>query len=230
MARSALITDFDGTITKRDFYDLAVAHCLGPGIPDYWSGYASGAITHFEAMAGIFSHIRCPEPKLRALVAQMEADPQLAAAVGLLDAAGWDVIIVSNGSSWYIEQILAAAGLNHLPVHANPGRYIDGGGLLLERPLDSAFCSRTHGIDKRAVVRDAIKRYHRVAFAGNGPPDEAAALMVVPELRFARTWLAQRLEKRGEPFQPFDRWSEIASILLCRAGIPTSGSSSALPA
>ena len=213
MARNALITDFDGTITRRDFYELAVAHCLGPDIPDYWSGYASGKLTHFDAMAGIFSHIRCPETKLRALVAEMDPDPQLAAAVGRLDAAGWDVIIVSNGSTWYIAQILAAAGLSHLPVHANPGHYVEGGGLVLERPLNSPFCSPTHGIDKSALLRDAVTRYARVAFAGNGPPDEAAALLAPPELRFARAWLARHFRARGELFQPFERWSEIATSL-----------------
>jgi 2-hydroxy-3-keto-5-methylthiopentenyl-1-phosphate phosphatase len=213
MSRNALITDFDGTITRRDFYELAVAHCLGPDIPDYWSGYASGAITHFDAMAGIFSHIRCAEPRLRELVTQMDPDPQFGAAVRCLDLAGWDVIIVSNGSLWYIEQVLAAAGLSHLPVHANPGRYVEGGGLVLERPLDSPFCSPTHGIDKCAVVRNAMTRYGRVAFAGNGPPDEAAALLTPPELRFARTWLAQRLSANGEEFRPFERWSEIATAL-----------------
>ena len=213
MPRDVLITDFDGTITRRDFYELAVAHCLGPDIPDYWSRYATGAITHFEAMAGIFSHIRCPEPRLRELVTQMDPDPLLADAVCRLDSAGWDVIVVSNGSQWYIHQILAAAGIAHLPVHASPGRYVEGGGLVLERPLDSPFCSPTHGIDKCAVVRDARTRYGRVAFAGNGPPDEAAALMAPPELRFARTWLAQRFRASGEPFQPFERWSEIAATL-----------------
>lgn len=213
MPRDVLITDFDGTITRRDFYELAVAHCLGPNVPDYWSRYAAGAITHFDAMAGIFSHIRCPEPRLRALVTQMDPDPRLAEAVQRLDVAGWDVIIVSNGSLWYIEQILEAAGLSHLPVHSSPGRYVEGGGLVLQRPLDSPFCSPTHGIDKCAVVRDAMTRYGRVAFAGNGPPDEAAALLATPELRFARTWLAQRFRARGEGFQPFERWSEIAAAL-----------------
>jgi len=217
MARSALITDFDGTITRRDFYELAVTHCLGSNIPDYWSGYASGELTHFDAMAGIFSHIRCPEAKLRSLVTEMDADPQLSAAVAELEVAGWDVIVVSNGSLWYIEQILTAAGLSGLPVHANPGRYVEGGGLVLERPLDSPFCSPTHGIDKSAVFRDATTRYERVAFAGNGPPDEAAALLAPPELRFARNWLAQRFRSCGESFQPFERWSEIAARLCLAA-------------
>ncbi len=213
MPRNALITDFDGTITLRDFYELAVAHCLGPDIPDYWSGYATGAISHFDAIAGIFSHIRCPESAVRALVPQMDADPQLGTAVRQLEAAGWDVIIVSNGSLWYIEQILAVAGLSHLAVHANPGLFVEGGGLVLERPLDSPFHSPTHGIDKCAVYREAVARYGRVAFAGNGSPDEAAALLAPPELRFARGWLARRLRSRGLPFRAFERWSEIVPML-----------------
>jgi 2-hydroxy-3-keto-5-methylthiopentenyl-1-phosphate phosphatase len=53
-----------------------------------------------------------------------------------------------------------------------------------------------------------------VAFAGDGPPDLQAALLVPPGLRFARGGLAEELRARGEAFQPFSRWSEIARELV----------------
>jgi 2-hydroxy-3-keto-5-methylthiopentenyl-1-phosphate phosphatase len=52
-----------------------------------------------------------------------------------------------------------------------------------------------------------------VAYAGDGPPDLEPSLMVPPELRFARGWLAEELRARHEPFRPFRRWSEIAETL-----------------
>jgi 2-hydroxy-3-keto-5-methylthiopentenyl-1-phosphate phosphatase len=211
----ALITDFDGTITRTDFYEVAVARCLAPDTPDYWSEYSAGRITHFEAMAGIYRHIRCPEALIRAeILPAMDIDPALGEAVAHLQANGWDVIVVSNGSLWYIDILLAQAGLESLPRHGNPGRFVDGEGLLLELPEHSPFFSRQHGVDKSLVVADALRRYERVAFAGNGPPDLAPALLVPPSLRFARTWLASAMEERGERFHRYERWSEIVNVLM----------------
>ena len=53
-----------------------------------------------------------------------------------------------------------------------------------------------------------------MAFAGDGFPDEEAALLVPGSLRFARGDLADVLAQKGEPFQPFDAWSQIARCLL----------------
>lgn len=212
--RCALITDFDGTITRIDFYEVAVARCLATQAPDYWTDYVAGRITHFEAMAGIYRHIRCPETVVRnEILPAMQIDPALPDAVARLDAMGWDVIVVSNGSLWYIDILLDGMGLHHLPRHGNPGRFVDGEGLLLQLPKDSPFFSPQHGVDKSMVVRDALSRYRRVAFAGNGPPDLAPALLVPGERRFARTWLAGALRERGEAFHPYERWSEIPAWL-----------------
>ena len=80
-------------------------------------------------------------------------------------------------------------------------------------PEESPFFSATHGIDKSAVVRDAMCRYKRTAFAGDGPPDLEPILLVSPEYRFARSWLAGELQRRAEYFRPFRRWSEISAAL-----------------
>lgn len=213
MPSSVLITDFDGTISRVDFYELALEHCSQRSLPDYWQGYSTGRLTHFEAMAGIFRQIRCQESTLRDLLPCMEVDPQFPAAVAQLHDSGWDVVIVSNGSSWYIDQLLSARGLSHLEVHSNPGRFEEEGGLILEPPVGSSFFSPEYGIDKSAVVVDALNRYDCVAFAGNGPPDEKPALLVDPDRRFATGWLAGQFQRRGAPFHPFRQWSEIAHHL-----------------
>ena len=62
-------------------------------------------------------------------------------------------------------------------------------------------------------MQDALKRSDRVAFAGDGRPDLRPALLVPPQLRFARGWLAEALSERGEKFHPFEHWSEIADQL-----------------
>lgn len=130
-----------------------------------------------------------------------------------LRACGWEVAIASAGSTWYIDRVLARAGVQDIAVHASPGAIEAGRGLWIRLPEKSPFLAREAGIDKEAIVLDAQERADLVAFAGDGPPDLAPALRVDSVLRFARGWLAGELRRRGKPFRPFHRWSDVAREL-----------------
>jgi len=211
--RNVLVSDFDGTMTRRDFFKLAIEKLLPSDGPDFWGEYRAGQITHFEALRRYFAEIRCTEADVLAIVDQMELDPGLPQAVAELRQNGWKIIVTSAGCDWYIHRLLAQAGLE-LEVHANPGRFVPGMGLQMELPVGSPFLSPTLGVDKAHVVRHHLKQGRTVAFAGDGFPDEEAALLVPASLRFARSDLANVLKQKGEPFQPFDTWSQIVPFLL----------------
>ena len=182
---SLLVTDFDGTMTRHDFYMLAARSLLPPDMPDYWAQYRAGQLTHFEALRAIFASIRAELATVRAVVDRMELDPGLPRALYQLRRSGWDVVVTSAGCDWYIRILLAEAGVT-LPVWSNPGRFEEGRGLLMELPRGSPYFSPSLGVDKAAVVREGISSGRRVAFAGDGFPDADAARLVSSELRFAR--------------------------------------------
>jgi 2-hydroxy-3-keto-5-methylthiopentenyl-1-phosphate phosphatase len=97
-------------------------------------------------------------------------------------------------------------------VHANPGRVVEGR-LVMEWPEGTVFPSAQTGISKAAVVRSFRLGGRTVAFAGDGPPDLEPALLVPPQRRFARSHLAEALNKVGEAYRPFSRWLDIARTL-----------------
>jgi 2-hydroxy-3-keto-5-methylthiopentenyl-1-phosphate phosphatase len=207
-----LVSDFDGTLTEHDFFELVRRRWPLPPDVDPWNLYWAGSITHFEALARIFAGIRSQPGELEAMADATELDPGVAAAIQRLNVFGWEVVIASAGCGWYIERLLKNAGVK-VTVHANPGRLGPHGELLMTLPPEDQFFSATTGVNKLAVVKDALNRAARVAFAGDGRPDLEPALLVSPELRYARGWLAQELESRGEPFQKYHRWSDIAESL-----------------
>src|SRR4051794_41073497 len=90
-----LVSDFDGTMTRHDFYKLAIESLVPPGTPDHWTEYRTGAITHFEALRRYFATIRKSEAEVLAVVDGMELDPELPAAVESLRRAGWSVVVAS---------------------------------------------------------------------------------------------------------------------------------------
>jgi len=207
-----LISDFDGTITRYDFFERVRKRWPFPPQDDPWEKFVSGEITHFQALAEIFASIRATEAELLELAASTELEASFAKSVRALQDRGWEIVIASAGCDWYIKFLLNKAGVS-VPVYANPGTFDQETGLEMSLPEPSPFFSSTKGVSKVAIVRDALNRSDCVAFAGDGRPDLKPALLVRPEWRFARGWLADALGERGEPFHPFERWSQIADQL-----------------
>src|SRR5262249_35056412 len=127
----------------------------------------------------------------------------------------WKVVVTSAGCDWYIRRLLAAAGVK-VEVHANPGRFEAGKGLLMEMPTGSPYLSPTLGVDKARIVRSHLEAGRTVAFAGDGFPDRESARLVPGDFRFARGDLADVRQREGQPFHPFDTWSDVARVLLWR--------------
>ncbi len=212
-AGPVLVSDFDGTMTAHDFYKLAIERLIPPTTPDFWTEYRAGTITHFEALRRYFAAIRGNESEVQAVVRQMDLDPQLPDGVSQLQAQGWQVVVTSAGCAWYIDRLLIEAGVG-VTVYANPGRYNEEQGLVMELPADSPFLSAELGVDKSAVVRSHLSRGATVAFAGDGFPDAEPARLVPAELRFARGDLADVLRQEGLDFRAFSVWSDIPRRLL----------------
>jgi 2-hydroxy-3-keto-5-methylthiopentenyl-1-phosphate phosphatase len=208
-----LVSDFDGTMTRHDFYKLALESLLPPGTPDYWARYRTGELTHFEALRRYFAAIRVGRAEAVAVADRMELDPDLPAAVTSLREAGWKVVVASAGCDWYIRHLLDGARVD-VEVNANPGRFETGRGLLMELPVDSPYLSSTLGIDKARIVRRHLDDGRTVAFAGDGFPDAEPARLVPGNLRFARGDLADVLGREGLPYHPFANWSDVTRILL----------------
>lgn len=211
-ARSLFVSDFDGTMTREDFYQLSIKHLLPPNVPDYWADYREGRMTHFQALQAYFAEIRADEKTVLEVVERMQLDPKIAPGARALERAGWDLVIASAGCAWYIQILLDEAGVR-VPVYANPGRFEANRGLLMEPPPPGPFFSPTLGVDKAGVVRHGLEEGRRVAFAGDGFPDLEAARLVDDSLRFARADLARALTDEGLPFHRFTCWSEVARAL-----------------
>ena len=208
---AVFVSDFDGTLARPNFYQLVREHLVPRGTPDYWRDYREGTMTHFDALDAFFASARGGEAALLDMIDRMEVPADLAEHVERFRDLGWEIVIVSAGCSWYIEQLLGRAGVQ-MPIFANPGRIVDGR-LIMERPADSAHSCRETGIDKAAVVRSFQQETQTVAFAGDGFPDLEAARLVPAHHRFVRDDLAAACREEGLAFRPFEQWTEVTAAL-----------------
>lgn len=208
-----LVSDFDGTMTAVDFYRLTIDRLLPAGAETHWTDYRTGKKTHFQALAAIYTGIRASEATVLEMLQEMHLEPRLPELLQQLNAANWDLVIVSAGCGWYIDRLLSQVGVS-VPVFTNPGRFVEGLGLLMREPIESPYHHPETGIDKAAVVRDLVEAGKTVAFAGDGYPDTPAARLVPPSLRFAKDALAESLQASSEGWIAFSRWAEVVEYLL----------------
>jgi len=215
MPRRVFFTDFDGTVTRHDFFRRVLDDLDLEVQGDPWAEFRAGTLSHFDALARIFAGIRADEATLDRLIRSMEPDPAFGEDLGRLWRAGWKVHIVSAGSDFYIRRTLQHLGIDfEVPVHANPGRYSPEEGLVLERPTDPRIRCPEVGIDKAATLRAYADGADRVVFAGDSNPDLEAAKSVGEPDRFARSRLAVALDDLGLGYRPFERWHDITNALL----------------
>lgn len=208
-----LVSDFDGTMTRHDFYQLVRKRWWNEAEPDPWEEYLAGRLSHFDALNQFFACIRADESTLRTFAEGMELDPTLPEALERLHQAGWSLVIASAGCAWYIRHLLAGIR-TPFTLHASPGHLVPGGGLVMTPPVNSPFYTPATGIDKLAVVQHALAQSGRVAFAGDGPPDLAPAGLIPGPLRFARGYLAQALTAQSESYHSLTGWKTLADQLL----------------
>src|SRR5262245_48909564 len=107
-----LVSDFDGTVTRYDFFDRVRKRWPFPPQEDPWEKFVSGEITHFQALAEIFASIRATEAELLELADSTELDASFAKSVRTLQDRGWEIVIASAGCDWYIRFLLKKAGVS----------------------------------------------------------------------------------------------------------------------
>ncbi|HUQ69338.1 MAG TPA: HAD-IB family phosphatase [Planctomycetaceae bacterium] len=207
------VTDFDGTMTGVDFYELVLHHVPNIEKPDYWAECVAGRLTHVAALHGIFQQAPRDLAELTRWLPEAKLDPLTTQAVRQLRAAGWDIVVVSAGSEWYIRQLLDEVR-DDVRIIANPGGYSDERGLWMGwPPIDALWHCPHFGVDKSKIVQHLIDRGATVAFAGDGRPDLSAIRRVAAPHRFARGWLSEVLATEGLDHQVFATWSDIAPRL-----------------
>ncbi len=207
--KRVFITDFDGTMTRHGVVDLVRTRYANPVTEAAWSGYERRQLSHYDAVAAIFSQLRLNEQDLAGFLASTELDPALPAVFQQLQKQGWQVVVASAGCEWYIRKILEPHGLAPV-VFANPGDYAEATGLRMVFPEPGSFVCRETGIDKVAIVNAALASGAEVAYAGDGGPDWEPILRVSPRRRFARGWLAGELKSQNIGFEEFANWNQIA--------------------
>lgn len=213
MSKTVLISDFDGTISKRDFFDMVVKELLSKEDMKPWYDYVAGKITHVEALSKIFSRVRIPQRELDAFIEKIEIDKKFPETLKLCKQLGIPVYICSAGMDYYIlKRIPQYIKKYGVVVISNKGEYSPKTGFkLTPLPEGNPFYSKNIGVAKEAVVENFKNQGYMTIFAGDGRPDIKAAS--IADTVFAKDILLELCRKEGIRTLKFDDFGDIMKYI-----------------
>lgn len=222
-----VLVDFDGTLASADVGNRFFRRFTPDAVR--WDAviadWMAGRITARQCLALECDLARAGHPEALAFVDGFELAADAAAFVAAARSAGHDLLVASDGLTFYIERLLARAGLD-VPFTANRLRFEDGaltpefasagpevplsGGRVARAAGDaSPGCGRC-GNCKGAALRAARAsgRYRRLVAVGDGYSDRCA--VAAADVVYAKDDLFEYCRARGVEARPFTALAEVA--------------------
>lgn len=206
MKKFVFISDFDGTLTEKDFYKIIMEDYLKEESADRYKDWKSKKIKDIDYLGYVFKNIRRNEDEIYEDIMKISIDPCAKEFIENIKNAGGDFAIVSAGTSYYIDKVCEKNGIEDVDIYSNKGMFKDNGiHFLLEE--DSVFYSEIYGIDKLKVVKSIKEKYEKIFYAGDSEPDVKAAL--IADVVFAKGELVDLLKEQKKEFIEFENFSEV---------------------
>ena len=208
-----LVSDFDGTISKKDFFAYATENILSYEDMYPWREYKKGKISHVNALNLIFNQIHLPKSEFDLFIDSIEVEEYFCPTVELCKNKNIDVFVVSAGADYYISRILKRLCVEEkVSLITNPSTYSQIEGLKLF-PVDKShrYYDEDLGVSKKNFVLNLKQKGYTVIFAGDGLPDIDAAK--VSDIVFARDYLVQLCEKNRVSHKHFDSYYDIFNFI-----------------
>jgi len=210
----AILCDFDGTVARDDVGNRLFSRFAGNGrsaqVVELWK---RGEISSRECLEREAELARASREELGRFVAECKLDPYFKDFHDFASKRGMEVVIMSDGLDFYIEQMLLRNGLGQVEFYSNRLR-IDGDRLRIEFPHYNAMdctdcgCCKTHHLTR---YRD---QGYYVVYVGDGLsdrcPSEAADLVL------AKGDLKRHCDARGIPYVPFRNFRDVEREILKR--------------
>jgi 2,3-diketo-5-methylthio-1-phosphopentane phosphatase len=204
------ICDFDGTISKEDFYKKMMRKYMPEKEITRYVDFKSGKIQDIIFLNEIFNDVNLEEHLLDEDVLNLPLDDDFQNLIKEVHRLGGDFIVLSAGCEYYIKKIFEHHGIKDIAVYSNEGVYKEKG-LYITPNTKSPFYSERYGIDKEKVVKHFKEQYDFLFYAGDSGPDFLASLHA--DVRFGKDELIKLYNKDSVTHIPFTCFSEIIPLL-----------------
>ncbi len=210
--KRAVLTDFDGTITKTDVAEAILAEFAPPEWWEIEELHRARQIGTREALARQVALLRVSQADLLRFVDEtIELDDTFKEFAAFCEREGVRLEIVSEGLDFYVRHLLRKWEI-HVPVRTNHAVF-DGGQLRVEYPWADASCTLC-GTCKLLRLFQLRTEGYRTVYVGDGHSDLCPA--VEADLVFAKAELARLCDEEQISYMPFERFADIQRNLVAQ--------------
>lgn len=207
----AVVVDFDGTIVEQDVSEEILDAFAPPSWWDIDREFQRGEIGSRECMIRQTALLRGRlEDMLTFAVSRYAVDPTFPPFARWAASEGIAVTVASDGMGFYVEPMLAAAGVAGVTVVTNDVRQRPGEPPLLAFPNGHPVCVGCGTCKMQVVVRER-ERHGPVAFVGEGHTDRYGALYA--DVVFAKKHLPDICRADGVPFRAWTTFDDVQASL-----------------
>lgn len=203
--RHAVLTDFDGTVTRTDVAEDLLG-AFAP--PEWWAieeEHRARKIGTRETMVRQFALVHASEEDmLRFVDDHVELDDSFPRFVAACRGRGIPVEIVSEGLDFYLRHLLEKWRID-IPVRTNATTF-EGGRVRIAYPFADPTCNLCGTCKLRRLFELRVAGY-RVAYVGDGHSDLCPA--VEADVVFAKKELADLCREEAIDFIPFDTFADV---------------------
>lgn len=168
------ITDFDRTVTKKDFYWILLDDYIGQVGIDYYIEWKKTQRIGTQFLNRVFQWKKFTEEERLEAFNKVEVDLYFKDLLEALKANQIDRYILSAGFDQYIEYTLNKHKIEGVAVLTNPGAFREGC-FIMEPDPASPYYSSVYGIDKGIVAKTYKEQCKTLIFVGDSEPDFHAA-------------------------------------------------------
>lgn len=199
----AVVSDFDGTVTKEDVAELLLQEFTG----NAWRAFEQEheRIGTRETLRREFDLVRARREDLLVAAERLaRLDPTFRPFVEFCRRSGVHLEIVSEGLDAYLDHLLRMWGLD-IPVRTNAARFV-GDRMELTHPYADPTCTLCGTCKMKRVLELRVAGY-RVAYVGNGISDICPALEA--DLVFAKADLERLCVQHERAYVPFRDFGDV---------------------
>ncbi|MFN7250243.1 MAG: MtnX-like HAD-IB family phosphatase [Anaerobacillus sp.] len=209
MNKWAFVSDFDGTISKQDFYWLVINKYFPEGqkLFDKWK---RAELLDIDFLSEVFASIHQDEDQIIADILSIPIDEHVPSFIKKVQESNGDFFVLSAGTDYYIYHILKKYGIHNVKVFSNEG-YFHEKNVLMNIDENHRHYSKRYGIDKSKVILELKEQYEHVYFAGDSEPDSHPAAHA--DVTFAKDALQDILKEKQIPFVAVETFAEIETYL-----------------
>jgi 2-hydroxy-3-keto-5-methylthiopentenyl-1-phosphate phosphatase len=210
----AVFCDFDGTFSVQDVGATLAKRYEPDRQGQEWARYQSGEYTPWQYNMQILDGLPMPQEELELFLRdELKLDPGAQAMLDFCQSRALPFRILSDGFDWNIGRLQVLHGVS-FDYEANRMHYQEGHWRIGPGAPDVDGCGCGTGVCKRGVLRRHRLRHPDALLVhiGNGRVSDTCGAIEADQA-FAKDSLAPELERRGEPFEPFETLYDVIPVL-----------------